>query len=149
MLEAGDEAPAFTLPSTRGELHLGELSAGRKVLLAFYAEDRTPLCATEIAALKNDWPVIEELGATVIGISADSLESHRRFANELDLPFPLASDESLAVATAYGVADPDTKRSRRALFVVLDGRIVHAEHWFQPGNPNQYEAVFRALGFEG
>ena len=148
MREAGEEAPDFRLPSTEGEVSLHELSRGRKVLLAFYTEDRTPLCATEIGALRDDFSIIQELGAAVIGISADSLESHRQFAEEMRLPFPLASDAALEVARAYEALNEDGKRSRRALFVIEDGRIVHAEQWFQPGNPNQYEAVFRALGFE-
>lgn len=60
------------------------------------------------------------------------------------------SDSSLEAARAYGVADEAGKRSRRAVFVIdTGGRILHAEPWFQPGNPGQYEAIFRALGFEG
>ena len=53
-------------------------------------------------------------------------------------------------ASAYGVVDDAGKRSRRAVFVIdTGGRILHAEPWFQPGNPGQYEAIFRALGFDG
>jgi thioredoxin-dependent peroxiredoxin len=149
MKQAGDEAPDITLPTTGGEVTLAELSRGRKLVLAFYTEDRTPLCATQVGALKQDYDIIGELGANVLAVSADSLDSHRAFAREMDLPFPLASDEALEAARAFDVLDEDGKRSRRAVFVIEDGRIVHAEQWYQPGNPNQYEAIFRALGFEG
>ena len=76
---------------------------------------------------------------------------HEAFAEQLGgVPFRLASDERLEVARIYAVADDETKRCRRAVFVIgSDGRILHAERWFQPGNSAQYEAIFRALGFGG
>ncbi|MDO8616420.1 MAG: redoxin domain-containing protein [Dehalococcoidia bacterium] len=150
MAETGDEAPDFTLPSTQGELRLSDLAARVKVLLAFYAEDNTPLCSSELSMLKDDYGIVKELGAQVIAVSAGSLESHRQFAERLGgVPFALASDERLEAARAYGVVAEDGKRSRRAVFVIEGGRIVHANAWFEPGNPAQYEAVFRALGLEG
>jgi len=150
-MEAGDRAPDFELPAATGTVRLSDLLALGKVLLAFYMEDNTPLCSNEVQMLKNDHDVIRALGANVLAISADSPGSHRDFAERLSgVPFPLASDEDLAVAEQYGVADHDAKKSRRAVFVLDgDGRVLHAEPWFQPGNPAQYEAIFRALGFEG
>jgi len=93
---------------------------------------------------------VRELGAEVIAVSADSLESHEAFAERLGgVPFPLGSDERLEAAASYGVVDDSGKRSRRAVFVIdRGGRILHAELWFQPGNPGQYEAIFRTLGLE-
>lgn len=148
--EAGQPAPDFTLPSTQGPLTLSELTAAKKVLLAFYAEDNTPLCSSEIALLKEDYEILEQLGAQVIGISADSLESHQDFQKRLGgLPFALASDEKLEAACLYGVIDESGKRSHRAIFVIdRGGTILHAVPWFQPGNPSQYEEIFQALGFE-
>ena len=150
MPEVGDEAPDFSLPSTAGELRLHELAAGKKVLLAFYTEDNTPLCSSEVSVLKEDYEIVQQLGAAVVAVSADSLESHRRFAERLGgLPFPLASDERLEAAKAYDVVDETGKRSRRAVFVIdRGGKVVHVVPWFQPGNPSQYEDIFRALGFE-
>jgi len=149
-LEAGDRAPDFSLPSTQGALRLSDLTADKKVLLAFYVEDNTPLCSNEISLLKEDYDLLEQLGVEVVGISADDLESHRRFAERLDgLPFPLACDESLEAARAYGTLDESGKRSLRAVFVIdKGGAILHAVPWFQPGNPTQYEEIFIALGFE-
>ena len=120
------------------------------MVLAFYTEDNTPLCSNEIAMLRDDYEMVRELGAEVVAVSADGVESHRDFAERLGgVPFALVSDEALEAARAYGVVDDAGKRSRRAVFVIdRGGVILHAEPWFQPGNPTQYEAVFRALGLE-
>jgi peroxiredoxin Q/BCP len=151
MPEVGDQAPDFSLPSTEGEVRLSDATEGRKVVLAFYYEDATPTCATEVSMLRDDYELVRELGADVVAVSADTLESHESFAERLGgVPFPLASDFDLEVAKAFGVVDDTGKRSRRAVFVIdRGGTILHAERWFQPGNPTQYETVFRALGMEG
>ena len=146
----GDPAPRFTVPTTAGELSLDGLTARGKVVIAFYAEDATPLCSSQLSMLKDDYDAVRELGASVLALSADSLDSHHQFAERLGgLPFPLASDEDLAVARLYDVADEEAKRSRRAAFVLDEkGVIMLAEPWFQPGNPAQFGAIFRALGLE-
>ena len=150
MPEAGDEAPDFRLASTEGDLRLRELAAGKKVVLAFYTEDNTPLCSSQVSVLKEDYELVQQLGAEVVAVSADGLESHREFARRLGgVPFPLASDERLEAAKAYGVVDETGKRSRRAIFVIdRGGKIAHVVPWFQPGNPSQYEDIFGALGFD-
>lgn len=150
MPEAGERAPDFALPSTEGEVRLSDMTARGKVVLAFYFEDATPICSNEVSMLKDDYDVVTELGADVLAVSADSLESHKAFAERLGgIPFPLASDEKLEAAKAFDVVDDSGKRSRRAVFVIdPGGEILHAERWFQPGNPSQYEAIFRSLGLE-
>ena len=150
MPQPGEQAPDFTLPSTEGEIRLSDLTARGMVLLAFYYEDATPLCSNEVSMLKDDYEVVRELGAEVIAVSPDGVDSHRAFSERLGgVPFPLASDESLEAAKAFGVVDDSGKRSRRAVFVIdRGGKLSHAERWFQPGNPSQYEAIFRALGLE-
>ncbi|MSQ15519.1 MAG: redoxin domain-containing protein, partial [Dehalococcoidia bacterium] len=84
----------------------------------------------------------------VLGVSADSIGSHHGFCEkEGDLPFPLASDEDLTVAKAYGVYDSESKRSRRAVFVIdHDGTVMHAMPYYNPVNLNQFQEVFTALG---
>ena len=151
MPEPGDDAPDFSLPSTSGDVRLSEATDRGKVVLAFYYEDATPTCSNEISMLRDDYELVRELGAEVIAVSTDALESHETFAERLGgLPFPLASDEMLEVAKAFDVVDESGKRSRRAVFVIdRGGTVLHVERWFQPGNPSQYEAIFRALGLEG
>lgn len=148
--EMGDKAPDFTLPSTKGRLTLSELISQGKVLLAFYFQDNTPLCTSQLSVLKEDYEIIQHLGAQVVGVSADSIESHQSFEQQLGgLPFPLASDQKLEAARAYQVVDDSGKRSRRAVFVIdKGGTILYKVPWFQPGDPSQYEEIFRALGFE-
>ncbi|MCH8815263.1 MAG: redoxin domain-containing protein [Chloroflexi bacterium] len=150
MPDIGDKAPDFILASTVGEVRLSKLSADSKVLLAFYTEDFTPLCASEVSVLKDDFEIVEDLGAKVLAVSADNVDSHQKFADSLGgVPFPLAADVELAAARAFEVVDDGEKRSRRAIFVIdRGGTILHAEPWFQPANPTQYEDIFRALGFE-
>ncbi len=149
-LRPGDPAPDFTLPSTQGPVSLSALLGKGKVVLAFYFQDNTPLCATQVGMLKGDFDVLQELGAQVVAISADSLESHQEFVRRLGgVPFPLASDESLAVARAYDVVDETGKRCRRAVFVIgEDGRVLLANAFFQPNSPDQYQEMFRVLGLE-
>ena len=151
MPEPGEQAPDFTLASTEGDVSLRDLTERSKVVLAFYFEDATPLCSNEVAMLKDDYDVVRELGGGVVAVSADSLESHAAFAERLGgVPFPLASDARLEAAKAFDAVDDSGKRSRRAVFVIdRGGKLLHTEPWFQPGNPGQYEAIFRALGFEG
>jgi len=149
--QPGEPAPDFTLPSTQGDISLRELTAEKKVVLAFYFEDATPLCSSEVATLKEDYDLIRELGAEVVAVSADSLASHEAFAQRLGgFPFPLASDSDLLATRLYDVLDDTGKRSRRAVFVIdRGGSVLHAIGWYQPGNVTQYEEVLRALGFVG
>ena len=81
--EAGDAAPDFELPSTKGTLRLRDLTTTKKVLLAFYTEDNTPLCSSEVSVLKEDYELVQQLGTEVVAVSADSLDSHRDFADKL------------------------------------------------------------------
>ena len=151
MPDLDDRAPDFVLPSTDGEVRLSDLLRRGRVLLAFYFEDATPTCSTQVAALKDAYETLRELGADVIAISADSVESHRAFAQRLGgIPFPLASDPDLQVARAYdAVAEDDPRRSRRALFVIeQDGAIAYAANPFNPSSLSQLEGAFRALGVE-
>ena len=149
--QPGEPAPDFTLPSTQGDISLRDLTRDKKVVLAFYFQDATPICSGEVSALKEDYDLIRDLGAEVVAISADSLASHEAFAQRLGgFPFPLASDSDLAVTRLYDVLDETGKRSRRAIFVIDRGGIIlRTIGWYQPTNVAQYEEMLHALGFEG
>ncbi len=149
-ISAGSKAPDFTLSSTHGEINLSALLTKNKVVLAFYAEDNTPTCSRELATFEADYDLFQELDAEVVAISSDDISSHERFCKkEGDFPFPLASDQDLAVARLYGVYDPESKRSRRAVFVIdHDSTVIHAMPYYNPVNLNQFQEVFTALGVE-
>ena len=93
MFQVGEEAPDFTLPSTAGFLTLSEVWRDRKVVLAFYIEDNTPGRAQEVSSLKGEYDTVKDAGGEVVAVTADSLDSHRRFCQAIGgCPFPLACD---------------------------------------------------------
>ena len=75
---------------------------GTPVVVYFYPKDDTPGCTTQACAIRDSWGQFEKAGATVLGISPDSAESHEKFKSKYSLPFPLLADEDHAVAEAYG-----------------------------------------------
>jgi peroxiredoxin Q/BCP len=103
MPRVGQPAPDFTLPSSQGgEIRLKNLR-GRKVVLYFYPADETPTCTQEACSFRDSFALLQRKGAVVLGVSADSIGSHTRFASNHSLPFPLLSDERKKVCQAYGV----------------------------------------------
>jgi len=101
-LEVGVEAPDFTLPSDTGEtIHLKSLR-GRPVVLYFYPKDDTPGCTREACAFRDLKAEMEKLGAVVLGVSTDDLDSHRKFRQKYNLNFPLLSDTDHKVAEMFG-----------------------------------------------
>lgn len=102
-LKAGQKAPAFSLPNQDG--HVVSLSQfkGKKVVLYFYPKDDTPGCTKESCAFRDGMDEIRESGAVVLGVSGDSVDSHKKFAKKFNLNFPLLSDERKTVLQAYGV----------------------------------------------
>ena len=102
-LQAGDNAPDFTAATDSGAtLRLSDLR-GKRVVLYFYPKDDTPGCTTQACGFRDNYPVIEEKNAVVLGVSPDSVKSHQKFKTKFDLPFTLVVDEDHAVAEAYGV----------------------------------------------
>jgi peroxiredoxin Q/BCP len=115
--DVGDAAPHFTLPSQSGEtVSLGDFFGKKPVVLFFYPKDDTPGCTKEVCAFRDDYEEFEKLGAEVIGISSDSVESHRSFAKKHNLPLALLSDEGGRVRKLYGV--PNT-------FGLFPGRVTY------------------------
>ena len=103
MLKAGDTAPAFTLPDQEGKPHSLSDTKGRWVLVYFYPKDDTPGCTKEACALRDQFPKFGKLKAQVFGVSADSPNSHKKFAQKFKLPFPLLADEQKRMIQCYGV----------------------------------------------
>ncbi len=114
-IEAGAPAPDFTLPSTGGEsVSLSKLR-GKPVVLYFYPRDDTPGCTTEACSFRDRKKELGELGAAVLGISADTLESHARFRDKYHLNFPLLADVDHRVAESYGAWREKTRSGKKSM----------------------------------
>jgi peroxiredoxin Q/BCP len=103
MLKEGDIAPDFTLPDQDGKTHTLKENRGKWMLLYFYPKDMTTGCIKEACAVRDTFPSFKKLNAVVFGVSADSIESHRKFADEYKLEFPLLADTEKTLINAYGV----------------------------------------------
>ncbi len=103
MLEIGTKAPEFTLPDQNGEPHSLSDYRGEKVILYFYPRDNTPGCSKQACAFGELYPQFREKGAVVLGVSKDSVASHKKFEEKYGLPFTLLSDVEKEVIRAYDV----------------------------------------------
>ena len=103
MLEIGTKAPAFSLPDQNGQLHTLEEYKGKKVVLYFYPKDDTPGCTKQACSFGELYPQFREKGAIVLGVSKDSVASHKKFEEKYGLPFTLLSDPELTCIQAYDV----------------------------------------------
>lgn len=103
MLEIGTKAPDFTLPDQNGQMHSLSDYAGKKVILYFYPKDNTPGCTKQACGFSELRPQFEEKGAVILGVSRDSVASHKRFEEKQGLTFTLLSDPELQVIQAYDV----------------------------------------------
>ena len=102
MPEVGEKAPAFVGTTQDGsKIRLSELR-GKKVVLYFYPRDNTPGCTKQACNLRDGWTELQQQGITVVGVSADSVERHSKFASKYSLPFPLIADPDKKILTAYG-----------------------------------------------
>lgn len=103
MLEVGTKAPGFSLPDQNGDIHTLEEYRGRKVILYFYPKDNTPGCTKQACGYSERLPLFMEKGAVVVGISKDSVASHKRFEEKQGLKFTILSDPELTAIQAYDV----------------------------------------------
>ena len=103
MLEVGVKAPDFTLPDQNGNMHSLSDNIGKKVILYFYPKDTTPGCTKQACGFAERYPQFIEKGAVVLGISKDSVASHKKFEEKYGLPFTILSDPELKVIQAYDV----------------------------------------------
>lgn len=126
LLVAGAPAPEVVFAVHTGEsLKLASLR-GKPVVVYFYPKDDTPGCTVEAQEIRDLYEQLKQTGAVVIGVSTDDRDSHRAFAEKHGLPFLLASDESGAVARAFGVTLKNGRATRVSFVVGPDGRIKRA-----------------------
>ena len=103
MLETGTKAPDFSLPDQGGVIHSLSRYRGKKVILYFYPRDNTPGCTKQACGFRDLYPQFTEKGAVVLGVSKDSVASHKKFQEKYQLSFPILSDTELQVIQAYDV----------------------------------------------
>jgi peroxiredoxin Q/BCP len=148
----GTKAPDFSLPWATKET-VGTADSpyelwrdrGKTVVLAFYPADFTKGCTAELQTFADQYDTLFGPDVVVLGISADSLESHKRFAASLDLPFRLLSDRDLKVARKYA-SRGDGGRAKRTVFVIgPDGLVKYRNLKFNALDPKDYSALGSAV----
>ena len=118
LLEVGTKAPAFTLPDQDGKMVSLKDFKGQKVVLYFYPKDNTPGCTKQACNFGELLPQFREKGAVVIGVSKDSVASHKKFQEKFGLPFTLLSDPELKAIQAYGVWQEKNMYGKKTMGVV-------------------------------
>ncbi|MFQ6807298.1 MAG: thioredoxin-dependent thiol peroxidase [Lachnospiraceae bacterium] len=127
MLEIGTKAPAFELPDQNGEMHTLEEYRGKKVILYFYPKDMTAGCTKQACAFGELYPQFAEKGAVVLGVSKDSVASHKKFEEKYSLPFTLLSDPRLDCIQAYDVWKEKTMYGKKTMGVVRTTYLIDEE----------------------
>ena len=132
-LTTGTSAPNFTLPDQEGTLHSLEEFRGKWVLLYFYPKDDTPGCTLEACGLRDNFEALAKY-LVIIGVSGDSVESHKKFTDKYDLPFLLLADRDKAISESYGTNGfPFAKRT--SFLIDATGVIVKV---YENVNPNMH-----------
>ena len=133
-IQQGARAPAFTLQGSDGKKHKLSDYKGRTVVLYFYPRDNTPGCTKEACGFRDFHDEISSLGAVVLGVSRDSLESHDRFIEKFELPFVLLSDPDTKIMEKYGAFGEKVLYGKKSIGVIRsttiigpDGKVL--KHW--------------------
>jgi thioredoxin-dependent peroxiredoxin len=150
-ISEGSPAPAFDLHDTQGKrVRLSDFK-GRHVVIYFYPKDDTPGCTKEACGFRDAWGQIQDLGATVLGVSPDQQESHRKFSDKYSLPFTLLCDPDHRTMEAYGAwgekqnyGKTITGTIRSTTWVGPDGKVI--KHWARVPNAEEHPSkVIAAL----
>ena len=127
MLDIGTKAPDFELPDQNGELRSLSEFRGQKVILYFYPKDMTPGCTKQACSFGELYPQFQEKGALVLGVSRDSVASHKRFEEKYGLPFVLLSDPERKVIEAYDVWKEKKNYGKVSMGVVRSTYLIDEE----------------------
>jgi peroxiredoxin Q/BCP len=127
MINVGDTAPDFELPDQTGTgVSLDQLVASGDFILYFYPADFTPVCTAEACAFRDNYQGMARVGLRIVGVSPQSVDSHRRFVERYEIPFPLLSDSDSTVIRDYGVSALFGFGVRRATFLIDSGKVVQS-----------------------
>lgn len=149
-IEEGKKAPAFTLTADDGsKVRLSEL-AGSPVVLYFYPKDDTPGCTREACAFRDQKAKLKKLGAVVLGVSADSVESHVKFRDKYKLNFPLLADTDHKIAEKYGAWREKNMYGKKSMGIqrstfLIDGKGKVAKLWKRVKVDGHDEQVLEVL----
>lgn len=127
MLQAGTKAPDFSLLDQDGKMHTLSEYKGRKVILYFYPKDNTPGCTKQACGFSELYPQFEEKGAVVLGVSKDSVASHKKFQEKYALGFTLLSDPELVCIQAYDVWQEKKNYGKVSMGVVRTTYLIDEE----------------------
>ncbi|MFG1446562.1 MAG: peroxiredoxin [Thermoplasmatales archaeon] len=143
-LRVGDKAPDFTGISDSGEkITLSEKLKEGPVVLYFYPKDETPGCVAEACAFRDRWEYVRKLGATILGVSSDSAESHKKFKANRNLQFTLIADEDKQIRKAYGATG--TLIPPRITFVIDKQGTIREVYNSQLNASNHVEVALKSL----
>jgi len=123
--EVGTSAPDFEAPVTSGStIHLHDYR-GQKIVLFFYPQDDTPGCTIESCGFRDVYDKVKAMGAEILGVSVDDVDSHKRFTEKFSLPFPLVADVDKKIAKTYGVLSEKSPVARRVTFLIdQNGKVI-------------------------
>lgn len=148
-LQVGEQAPDFKLRDGNGDQWSLADQRGKTVVLLFYPGDETPICTRQMCSVRDRWEDYSSTGAEVVGISTDSVESHKKFAEHHELPLRLLSDASGEVARQYGAQSLIPGKVARSVFVidregVIRYRDVRPLGLFRPKDDDVLKAIAAA-----
>ena len=148
-VQVGDSAPDFTLQDGGGQEWRLSDQRDKVVVLLFYPGDETPICTRQMCSVRDRWEDYSSTGAEVVGISTDSVESHKKFAEHHELPLRLLSDTNGEVAKLYGAQSLIPGKVARSVFVIdragiIRHRDVRPLGLFRPKDDDVLKAIAAA-----
>lgn len=134
MITVGKPAPDFTLQDQSGTAHALKDLNGKHTLIYFYPKDDTPGCTAQACSLRDNLEDLKELGVEVYGVSGDSVESHKKFAEKYNLPFPVLSDPDKKMIEAYGAYGERSMYGRKFMGIIRSAILIGPDltveaHW--------------------
>ena len=124
MITVGQPAPEFSLEDQQGKVHTLENLSGQHTLVYFYPKDDTPGCTVQACALRDSLEDLKADGIEVIGVSADSIESHKKFADKYSLPFPVLSDPDKKMIEPYGAWGERNMYGRKFMGIIRSAVLI-------------------------